>query len=52
MLYREGASMADHMNAFHDIINRLFSMGISFEDQLPYGYRKSLRPSMILGVGV
>jgi hypothetical protein len=32
--YREGAPMADHVNAFQDIINQLSAMEISFEDEV------------------
>ena len=32
--YREGAPLADHVNAFQGIINQLSSMGISFEDEV------------------
>ena len=32
--YREGAPVADHVNAFQGIINQLFSMGISFKDEV------------------
>jgi len=31
--YREGAPVADQVNAFQGIINQLSSMGISFEDE-------------------
>ena len=32
--YREGAPVANHVNAFQGIINQLSSMGISFEDEV------------------
>ena len=32
--YREGAPVADHVNAFQGIINQLSSMEISFEDEV------------------
>jgi ABC-type uncharacterized transport system YnjBCD substrate-binding protein len=34
MLHREGAPVADHVNAFQGIINQLSSMGITFEDEV------------------
>ena len=32
--YQKGAPVADHVNAFQDIINQLSSMEISFEDEV------------------
>jgi hypothetical protein len=32
--YREGAPVADHVNAFQGIINQLSSVGVSFEDEV------------------